>query len=201
MAQALALPLSRPVPRLQRAAARAVGNPLFWVLLVSLSFGLPLVRSIRRELPPPPPVLATLPAFRLVDPQGRAVTPETLRGRIVIAELASDDGVSPLNALQKRVRNTADAVVLLSLVAAEESEARQVAVRIAAAVHPGAGRWTIAAGDTRPIVDALGKALGYAPERKLLLLDRDLKLRRCVDPTPSDIDLLMRDIGLLANAT
>src|SRR4029079_10879716 len=93
-------------PALQRLAARLTGSKLFWTLFMLLVFGLPLVRSILRPLPAAPPVLGTMPAYSLVDAQGKPFESRALAGRIVIAEFVTPAALalapSPLDQLQRR---------------------------------------------------------------------------------------------------
>jgi hypothetical protein len=48
--------LSSPDSFPQRLAARLTGSPWFWAVFVLTVFGLPIVRSIARDLPAAPPV-------------------------------------------------------------------------------------------------------------------------------------------------
>jgi len=154
---------------LQRAAARVTGSRLFWAVFVAAAFALPLVRSVRRVLPPAPPVLGSFPAFTLVDQAGNPVHEKDLLGHLVVAEFttaaALADGGSPLAKLQRRVRNTGEAVHLVSFVDTTPRPGRAVPTLAALAKGAGAGawRWTLAGGDVRPLEAATLKAL-RAPE-------------------------------------
>jgi len=192
----------------QRVAAALTGSPWFWALFVAAVFTLPLVRSIRRALPAAPPVLGTFPAFSLVDQAGKPFADTDLRGHLVILEFTSAEafgsGGSPLAKLQRRVRNTGEAVHLVSFVEAAAGPALPSALS-ALAKNAGAGawRWTLAGGDVRPIEAAALLAL-HAPEGgtlagRLLLLDGRGRIRRLGSPSPDEIDLMMRDTGLLVN--
>src|ERR1019366_8791135 len=84
----------------QRIAAWLTGSRWFWALFVAAAFTLPLVRSVRRKLPPAPSVLGSFPAFALVDQAGNPVHETNLRGHLVIADFttaaALAEGGSPL---------------------------------------------------------------------------------------------------------
>jgi hypothetical protein len=193
---------SRIEPRLQRFAARLVGSRLFWAIFIGLGFTLPLVRSVLRQLPPAPPVLGTLPAFALVDEAGRPFTNQILARRLVIAEFASPADVrdgSPLARLQTRVRNTGNAVHLVTFVRGEGDPASLET--LARGAHAGAWRWSFATGAVDELEAATARGL-RAPgslEGKLLLVDGSGRIRRLTSPTKAELDLMMRDIGLLAN--
>ena len=193
----------------QRIAARLTGSPWFWALFVAAAFTLPLVRSVRRALPPAPPVLGSFPAFALVDQAGNPVRETALRGHLVVAEFttaaAFAEGGSPLAKLQRRVRNTGEAVHLVSFVdmTPESPSAGPTLAALAKGAGAGAWRWTLAGGDVKPLEAATLKAL-RAPEGgtlagRLLLLDARGRMRRLGAPSPDEIDLMMRDTGLLVN--
>jgi hypothetical protein len=189
----------------QRVAAALTGSPWFWAVFVAAVFTLPLVRSVRRALPAAPPVLGTFPAFSLVDQAGKPFADADLRGHLVFLEFTSAEAVaskgSPLARLQRRVRNTGEAVHLVSFVAgAVESGALATLAKNAGA---GAWRWTLAGGDVKGLEAAALLAL-HAPEGgtlsgRLLLLDGKGRIRRLGSPSPDEIDLMMRDTGLLVN--
>jgi hypothetical protein len=67
----------------------------------------------------------------------------------------------------------------------------------------GAWRWTLAGGATDALESATRAALGnpkpVSLEGRLLLVDARGRIRRVTGPSPDEIDLMMRDIGLLAN--
>jgi hypothetical protein len=193
---------------LQRAASRVTGSRLFWAVFVAAAFALPLVRSVRRALPPAPPVLGSFPAFALVDQAGHPVRETDLRGHLIVAEFttvrALADGGSPLAKLQRRVRNTGEVVHLVSFVdTAQSSPADPTLAALAKGAGAGAWRWTLAGGDVRPLETATLKALrapdGGTLAGRLLLLDARGRMRRLGAPSPDEIDLMMRDTGLLVN--
>jgi hypothetical protein len=176
-------------------------------------FALPIVRSVRRPLPPAPPVLAVLPAFALSDQTGRPFGPDQVRGQILIAEFVPAASLetgtaSPLARLQKRVRNTGNAVHLVSFLKSAAPLGAADLKRLAAGARAGVSRWTLAAGEAGATegleartIAALGapKDFSASLEGRLLLVDGKGRIRRILGTTPDEIDLMMRDIGLLAN--
>ena len=192
-------------PVAQRIAARLTGSPWFWAVFVACAFALPLVRSLARPLPPAPAVLGTLPAFALTDQYGKAVTDASLRGTLVLAEFVSADRLSgrptPLAELQKRVRNTGQALRLVSFVDLAPGAPPLADL----AGHAGAAepRWTLAGGDLAPVEAAIRTAAGGRADVPLfgylLLADAHGRIRRVEAPAKENVDRIMRDIGLLAN--
>ncbi|MEO6324569.1 MAG: hypothetical protein ABIT01_02615 [Thermoanaerobaculia bacterium] len=199
-------PWRTPEPPLQRLAARVTGSWVFWLVFTSLAFGLPLVRSVLRPLPEAPPVLGTMPSYALVDARGQAFESSAMLGRILIAEFVSPSALalapSPLDQLQRRVRNTGDAVHLVTFL--RGAGAPQAAASSAQA-HAGVWRWTLAGGETNELEASLRRALeprlgpSISLDGKLLLIDAHGQVRRFVGSSKDEIDLMMRDIGLLMN--
>jgi len=68
-----------------QAVSWLVAKPLFWVAFVLAVGSWPLVWSLRTPLPPPLPVLASLPSFELTDQQGRPFGSKELQGRVWVA--------------------------------------------------------------------------------------------------------------------
>jgi hypothetical protein len=185
----------------QRAAARLVGSKLFWTLFVAAGFTLPLVRSILRPLPVPPPFLASMPAFSATDEAGKPLTNAVLAGRIVILEFASVDEVragSPFARLQTRVRNTGNAVHLVTFLKGATDTASLTA--LAKDAHAGTWRWSFATGHGDALEVELAQRL-HVPslEGKIVLVDPRGRIRHLASPTKDEIDTIMREIGLLAN--
>ena len=155
-------------PLLQRAAARVTGSRLFWVVFVAVAFALPLVRSVRRALPPAPPVLGSFPAFALVDQAGHPVREADLRGYFVVVEFttaaALAEGARLSRGSSGACANTGEAVHLVSFVDTTGSSlAGPTLAALAKGAGAGAWRWTLAGGDVRPLEAATLKAL-RAPE-------------------------------------
>src|SRR4051812_19877858 len=71
--------------RLQNHVAALVGSPWFWILFIGTAATVPFVRAIRTPLPPPLPVLSTVPAFELTDQYGHTFGSDELRGKVWIA--------------------------------------------------------------------------------------------------------------------
>ncbi len=189
----------------QRLAAAATGSPWFWGVFVAVAFSLPIARSLNRPLPATPPVLGVLPAFALTDQYGKPVTDAALRGTLVLAEFVSAERLSgkptPLAELQKRVRNTGQALRLVSFV--DQGPGAPPLSDLAEHAGAAAPRWTLAGGDLEPVEAAFRRAAGGRADVPLygylILADAHGRIRRVEAPTRDAVDAIMRDIGLLAN--
>jgi len=189
----------------QRIAAAATGSPWFWGVFVAIAFSLPIARSLVRPLPAAPPVLGVLPAFTLTDQYGKAVTDASLKGTLVLAEFVSAERLSgkptPLAELQKRVRNTGQALRLVSFV--DEAPGTPPLADLAEHAGATAPRWTLLGGDLEKAEAAIRRAAGGRADVPLygylLLADAHGRIRRVEAPTRENVDGIMRDIGLLAN--
>ncbi len=73
-------PARRPVP------ARLAGHPLVWAAALGLLFAVPIVRSVTRRLTSAPPLLGTVPAFRLTDQRGQPFGTRELAGKVWVAD-------------------------------------------------------------------------------------------------------------------
>jgi protein SCO1/2 len=65
---------------------RVIARPLFWVVTLTVLFLVPLSRSFLRRLPPPPPILATVPAFTMTDQLGHPFGTTDLSGKVWVAD-------------------------------------------------------------------------------------------------------------------
>ena len=66
--------------------ARPSLQPWLWTVFLALVMALPVLRSAVPPPLPPPPVLGTVPDFRLVDQTGAPFGPARLAGRVWIAD-------------------------------------------------------------------------------------------------------------------
>jgi protein SCO1/2 len=60
-------------------------QPWLWTGFIALIMAVPLLRQQMEPPLPPPPILGTVPAFRLVDQTGAVFGPERLAGRVWVA--------------------------------------------------------------------------------------------------------------------
>jgi len=62
-----------------------VGKPSFWVVFILLGTAWPIARTMAIQLPPPLPVLGTLPDFQFKNQYGEDFGSEQLKGRVWVA--------------------------------------------------------------------------------------------------------------------
>ena len=173
------------------------------------------VRVAARALGPPAaaarrrPSSASFPAFALSDQAGKPVHGPTSRGHLVVAEFTTAEPRSRRAARRSRSSSGACATRERPFASSASSTRRRARLGRPDARRPREGRrrgrwrWTLAGGDVKPLEAASRKA-ARAPEGgtlagRLLLLDARGRMRRLGAPSPDEIDLMMRDIGLLVN--
>jgi protein SCO1/2 len=207
-------------------AARLVGAPLFWVVAVGLLFGVPVARSVTRNLGAAPPVLGTLPAFTLTDQTGRPFGTRELAGKVWVADFifTSCQEACPLLTARmaevgRRARHLGPDFHLVSISVDPE---RDTPARLAAyAAEHGASpvSWSLLTGPADAIQAAVtdGFKEGAGRERiagadggagfwqifhgeHLVLVDRQLRIRGYFPATPEGLDRLMEAIGRVVNA-
>ena len=93
-------PPRRPTPTW---TARLVAQPLFWAAVVGVLFGMPVVRSMTRNLQAAPPVLGTLPAFTLTNQRGEPFGTRELAGKVWVADFVFTSCQSACPLLSERM--------------------------------------------------------------------------------------------------
>jgi protein SCO1/2 len=133
---------------------RLLRSPWIWGFLIGI-VTITAMRPFLRHVPDPPPVLAQLPAWELVDSGGRPYGSDDLAGTVyVVGFFTTDcdpgcpDLMRSMSELQARYDRTAEEDI--RLVGISVDPARDTADRLADhaeryGVNPG--RWTLVAGD------------------------------------------------------
>ena len=206
--------------RAEALLARLVGRAGFWALLVGASFSWPVVWALRTPLPPPPPVLSTLPAFQLVDPGGQPFGSRDLEGRVWVASFvftrcqdACPSVTRVLALVQARARNLEPAFHLVSFSVDPDHDTPAVLAGYARGVRASPRMWTFLTGPGEEVRQAVVRGLrvqvdgapGRAPAEishgtALVLVDGRGRVRGYYDPEEPDVvDRLVRDAGLVIN--
>jgi len=186
---------------------RIVGKPLFWLSLVLLVAAFPVARALRAKLPPPLPVGAPVPEFSLSDQYGHAWGSEQLRGRVWVADFidtrcaASSLSTGNMRELQRRSRNLADALHLVSIALAPEHDTQAALLDWSKAHAANPRVWSFLVGtpgDLAPLLTAMGNP--RCDSGSLVLVDGALRIRGHYRANqPDQVNTLLRDAALLIN--
>jgi protein SCO1/2 len=182
---------------------------------VALLFGLPLARALRTPMPPPLPVLATLPEFRFTAATGEPFGADELRGRVWVADFIFTrcPTVCPmlterLGRVQHRARGLGPAFHLVSISIDPEHDTPPALAAFAAAHGASPRMWTFVTGPFADVQKVANEGFKVSVGRDgaselyhgshVVLVDRELRIRGYYDvSTDAGVDQLMRDIGLL----
>ena len=206
---------------LQRVAARLTGSRWFWSAAIFALFALPLVRSIGRQLPPPPPVYGELPDFRLVDQEGHPFGLPDLKGRVWVANFifTSCGEVCPrlsqrMADLQSRLRNVGDAARLVSFTVDPERDTPPVLWEYSQRYHARQDFWKFLTGPLADIERTVVAGFKVAVERsgvadtgffdivhgeRFVLVDQEGRIRGYYSADDDGLQELLNQLGLLAN--
>ena len=211
--------------RVQAAVAGAVGRPLFWLAFVVIIMGFMVVRTMTLPLPPPLPILATVPEFSLTDQSGKPFGSGDLIGRVWVADFVFTrcPTVCPLltdkmAALQHRARNLGDAFRLVSFSVDPAYDTPAVLAAYASAHKASPRMWEFLTGTPEAVKKTVVEGMKVAMGRDstgpadpaefgtifhgthFVLVDQVLRIRGYYDSSdPEAIETLVRDIGMVAN--
>jgi protein SCO1/2 len=212
-------------PPRRSLVARVVASPWFWALALGTLFGVPLVRSVRRQLGAAPAVLGTLPAFALTDQAGHPFGTRELAGKVWVADFIFTACQEACPLLSQRMQDVGRRTKQLGpdfhLVSISVDPERDTPARLAeyaARYAANPVRWSFLTGPAEAIQDAVtnGFKVGMGREavtpdgggptffqifhgEHLLLVDRQLRIRGYFPATPEGIDQLVEAIGRVAN--
>jgi protein SCO1/2 len=206
---------------LERRARALVARPLFWVALVAATASWPVIWSLRTNLPPPLPVLATLPPFQLTDQDGRPFGSKDLEGHAWVASFIFTRCTTICPAItgkmaqvQKRTEQLAPAFHLVSF---SVDPAYDTPERLSAYArfHRASPRmWSFLTGPEEAVKEAVVSGLRVSMGREagvegpqgifhgshLVLVDGRGRVRSYYDSADDQaVDRVVRDAGLLVN--
>lgn len=208
--------------RVQGVASRAAARPVTWLLLVAAAGSWPLVWSLRTQLPPPPPVIATLPVFELTDQTGRPFGSKELEGHVWVASLVFTRCTTVCPAItakmariQSRVENLAPAFHLVSFSADPEYDTPARLAEYSKSYRASPRLWSFLTGSTSAVrgIAVQGLKMGLGREHAddggieaifhdthLVLVDARGRVRGYYDSEDEKVvDRVVRDAGLLVN--
>jgi protein SCO1/2 len=212
---------SRGADRLDAAARAVAGRPLVWIVVLAALAAWPVVWALRTSVPPPPPVLETVPAFALQDQDGRPFGSADLEGRVWIAsfiftrcETVCPRITAQLARVQGRTRNLEPALHLVSFSVDPEHDTPARLAAYARAHRASPRMWTFVTGPAAAVQETVERGLRVSMGREpgepspaaishgthLVLVDRAARIRGYYDPeAPDAVDRLVRDAALLVN--
>jgi protein SCO1 len=200
-----------------------VGKPSFWVVFVLIGMTLPIARTLAIQLPPPLPVLGTLPDFHFKNQYGQDFGSDQLKGRIWVANFIftrcpteCPRFTKEMFQLQHRGRGLGQAFHLVSFSVDPTHDTPEVLLEYAQRNRVSPRAWTFLTGDPEQIkhtvVDGLKVSMGKDPNTDdddlasifhgthFVLVDSLMQIRGYYDSHEADaVDRLLRDAGLLAN--
>jgi protein SCO1/2 len=207
--------------RRRGAASRAIARTAAVLLFVAAGASV-LFWSLRRPLPPAPPVIATLPAFELTDQAGRPFGSKDLEGRVWVASFIFTrcDSVCPtisarMARIQPRVENLGSAFHLVSFSADPEYDTPARLAEYAKTYRARSGLWSFLTGSPVAMreIAVQGLKMSLGDERSdderfegifhdthLVLVDRKGRVRAYYDSQDEKvIDAVVRDARLLVS--
>jgi protein SCO1/2 len=208
--------------RLQDLASRAVARPLFWLALLALPAAWPLIWSLKTPVPPKLPVLATLPAFQLIDQGGRPFGSRELEGRAWVASFIftrcatiCPSITATMSRIQDRTRNLGASFHLVSFSVDPEFDTPERLAAYARGHRASPRLWSFLTGPEAAVKEAVVRGLKIAVGREqgddgrfdgifhgshLVLVDQRGRIRGYYDSDDAlVVEQVVRDAGLLAN--
>jgi protein SCO1 len=196
--------------------ARPSLQPWVWTGFLALVMALPILRSALPTPVPPPPVLGTVPDFRLVDQTGSPFGPERLSGRVWIADFVFTrcPDICPrmterLAGIQRALGEQAD-LVSVSVDPAYDTPERLTA--FARAHGADSPRWHFLTGESGHVQEAVLRGFKIAFSRDseeistithgvhVVLVDGRGRIRGYYDSNDADaMERLVRDARRLAD--
>jgi len=208
--------------------ARLIQKPWVWAVVMGVLFGVPIYRSMTRRLTASPVVLGVLPSFTLTDQRGQPFGSRELAGKIWVADFifTSCQGVCPLLSermaeVGKRARHLGPDFHLVSISVDPERDTPARLAEYGARYGANPIAWSFLTGPEQAIQATVvdGFKVGAGKERapgaaadgggqgfweifhgeKLVLVDRQMRIRGYFDATAEGIDKLMEAVGRVAN--
>ncbi len=168
------------------------------------------IRPLLRREPEPPPVLGTLPAFSLIDQEGKAFGSEQLKGQVYIASFFFSRCPSICPTMMRSIKRIADAyrdreitgIRIVSVTVDPEYDGPERLRAYAAELGADPALWTLVTGDLeaiRKLADGFHVPLGtpqalpgglmdIAHSGKLILVDGSGAIRGYFDTDESGLD-------------
>ncbi len=198
---------------------RLVRSKLFWAFFVLVAFAYPLLKSVQRELPEPPPALFELPSYQLTNEHGKPFGSQDLKGKVYIANFmfTSCGTICPelmktMQMVQKRVRGLGTKVAIVTFTVDPEHDTPSVLFKYSRDLNTNPYVWTFLTGELAQIKSLLidgfkvpmekqvaQNVYDIAHSQKLVLVDEKGFIRSYHSTDKISIDQMMIELGLLVN--
>jgi protein SCO1/2 len=209
----------RPGASLQ-AATRLMTRPAFWVVLVLAVFGWRVASVVFSSAPKPLPTLIQLPAFSLVDQEGKAYGTKELQGHVWVGGFIFTRCVTicpaitaKMHRIQERTRDLTPTFHMVSFSVDPEYDTPEVLTAYAKEHLADPRQWTFLTGSEtamkQAVVDGMkiamekqvaadGEFLGVLHGGHLVLVDGKGQVRGYYDSEEEGaVNRIVRDAGLL----
>ncbi|AKT41652.1 SCO family protein [Chondromyces crocatus] len=195
---------------------------VLWLLVVCAGVAVAVLLSTRSRGMIEPDVRFPLPPFELLDTEGQRFGLEQLRGKVWVADFVftTCPTVCPklterMAELQRRTEQHGDAVHLVTFTVDPETDTPEVLGRYATKSGAVKGRWTFLTGPLNQIettvVQGFKVAMGRAEPgdgimnifhgERLVLVDREGTIRGYYQADDEGMEKLLRDLGVLLEAS
>jgi len=199
---------------------RLIARPAFWVVLLGVLFVAPVVRTLLRRLPPPPPVLSTLPAFEMTDQTGQPFGTRELAGKVWVADFiftscatACPTLTQQMANIQQRAKQLGPDFQLVSFTVDPERDTPPRLAEYAARYKADPHKWSFLTGPLPAVEAAVIEGFKIGVDRHksaddfweivhgehLVLVDRHLNIRGYYDLSAQGIDRLLANLGRVVN--
>jgi len=202
---------------------KLVLSKVFWTLSFIFLFGYPILRTISRDLPPPPSVMHQLPEYSLTNEFGKPFGSKDLQGKTYIANFMFTSCTSTcpklmqqMQTVQKRVKGLGTKIAIVTFTVDPVTDTPKVLFKHARKLQTNPFVWNFLTGDLAKIENILlqGFKVGIgekqivatdvydiAHSEKLVLVDGNGAVRGYYSSDKDGINMLMIDVGLLVNTT
>jgi protein SCO1/2 len=206
----------------ENSIERLVSKKSFWIIILSVLFAYPLVRSLNRTLPEPLPIIAKVPEFVFTNEHGQKFGSTNLKGRFYLANFMFTSCPSTcaelmptMRKVQKRLKGVGGKVAIVSFTVDPETDNPGVLNKYARDLKTNPRIWSFVTGDkdklSRHLIEGYKVPLGekttiedtsvydIAHSNKIVLVDHEGNIRGYYDTDKDGINKLMIDLGLEIN--
>ncbi len=208
---------------------KLVSSKMFWIVTILFFFSYPIYRSLNRTLPPPLPVLYTVPQFTLTNEFNKPFGSDQLKGKFYVASFffSSCPSTCPrlmekMDLVQKRVKGVGTKIALVTFTVDPENDTPEVLNQFARKRHANPHVWSFLTGTKEELQKIIIHGFkvpmgdGRVPmngvidgepvtlfdivhSEKVALVDDQGRIRGFYSLEKISMDQMMIDIGLLIN--